>query len=162
MNSKNSIPSHFSKNKGTYVLIILNTEDNTIPIGSLGDIVFSNNYYIYIGSALGPGGLVSRLGRHFRTDKKIHWHIDYFLMGDSSYIVGAGELESDEKIECEIAQKIQSSYAEDELTPVNNFGSSDCSCKTHLFKLKEKDTMKFFKIIKKLGFKIVTKPDRYH
>ncbi|MHA1440967.1 MAG: GIY-YIG nuclease family protein [Candidatus Heimdallarchaeota archaeon] len=162
MNSKHSIPSHFSKKKGTYVLIIFNTEKNTIRIGSLGDIAFSNSYYIYIGSALGPGGLGSRLWRHFRKDKKIHWHIDYFLMAESSKIIGAGELESDEKIECEIAQKIQNSYAEDELIPVKKFGSSDCKCKTHLFKLKEKDTKKFFKIIKKLRFKIVTKPDRYH
>ena len=162
MNSKNSIPSHFSKKKGTYVLIIFNTEENTIRIGSLGNIEFSRGYYIYIGSALGPGGLGPRLRRHFRKDKKIHWHIDYFLISDSSYIIGAGELESEEKIECEIAKSIQNSYAEDELIPVENFGSSDCSCKTHLFKLKEKDTMKFFKVIKKLGFKIVTKPDRYH
>ena len=48
------------------------------------------------------------------------------------------------------------------LIPITNFGSSDCKCKSHLFKIKERGSMKFFKVLKKLGFKIVTKPDRYH
>ena len=163
MNNKHSIPSHFSKKKGIYVLLILNTKENTIRIGSLGDITFeSSSYHIYVGSAQGPGGLRTRLQRHFRKDKKIHWHIDYFLMSDSSSITGVGVLETEEKIECEMAQRIQVSYGIDELIPVENFGSSDCKCKSHLFKMKDNHTLRFFNIIKELGFKIVTRPDRRH
>jgi len=34
-------------------------------------------YYIYIGSAFGPGGVRARMLRHLRADKPKHWHIDY-------------------------------------------------------------------------------------
>lgn len=32
--------------------------------------------YVYAGSARGAGGIAARLGRHFRRDKTVHWHID--------------------------------------------------------------------------------------
>jgi Uri superfamily endonuclease len=32
--------------------------------------------YFYCGSANGPGGLRSRLARHMRHGKSLHWHID--------------------------------------------------------------------------------------
>ncbi len=32
--------------------------------------------YFYCGSANGPGGLRSRLARHMRRGKSVHWHID--------------------------------------------------------------------------------------
>lgn len=32
--------------------------------------------YVYAGSARGAGGIAARLGRHFRRDKAVHWHID--------------------------------------------------------------------------------------
>lgn len=32
--------------------------------------------YAYAGSAHGPGGIRARLSRHFRRDKKLHWHVD--------------------------------------------------------------------------------------
>lgn len=33
-------------------------------------------WYVYSGSAKGPGGLRSRLRHHFRKTKKSHWHVD--------------------------------------------------------------------------------------
>ncbi len=40
-------------------------------------ISLRQGYYIYVGSAFGPGGVNARVSRHFRNTKKLHWHIDY-------------------------------------------------------------------------------------
>ena len=60
-----------SNNKGTYLLFLEIKEDVKIEIGSLGKQTFPKSNYIYVGSALGPGGLEKRLDRHKRKVKKI-------------------------------------------------------------------------------------------
>ncbi len=114
--------------KGTYVLIIENHADIEVEIGKIGRIEFKKGFYAYVGSAL--SGLERRIERHLRNpgdNKRLHWHIDYFLMGPTvevKEVVFAAEM--DARKECEIASKIDSEYIE-------NFGCSDCSCKSHLF-----------------------------
>ena len=34
-------------------------------------------YYVYLGSALGPGGLRARIAHHQKPSLRPHWHIDY-------------------------------------------------------------------------------------
>ena len=34
-------------------------------------------YYVYLGSALGPGGLRARITHHQKLSPRPHWHIDY-------------------------------------------------------------------------------------
>lgn len=57
---------------GTYCLIIEIKEKSTIKVGALGIIKFEKGYYIYVGSAM--NSLVSRIKRHMKDDKKLHWH----------------------------------------------------------------------------------------
>jgi Uri superfamily endonuclease len=64
--------------KGSYIILIELKQDAKIRIGKIGDIFFKKGHYLYIGSAL--NGLELRITRHFRDDKKIHWHIDYLLI----------------------------------------------------------------------------------
>jgi sugar fermentation stimulation protein A len=99
-------------------------EERAIDTGSLRDVHFSRGYYAYVGSAL--GGLKSRLSRHFRSDKKLHWHIDYLLQKASIIDVIIGETES--KVECALAQALSSQF-----DSIRGFGSSDCHCRSHLF-----------------------------
>ncbi len=61
--------------RGVYLLIIEIQKPLTIVIGNTR-YKLEPGYYIYVGSAWGPGGLRSRIARHIRKDKKIHWHID--------------------------------------------------------------------------------------
>ena len=61
--------------KGSYVLVLQNDTDFSKQIGSLGDIFFRKGYYVYIGSAM--NGLDARIMRHYRSKKKVHWHLDY-------------------------------------------------------------------------------------
>lgn len=48
--------------KGVYCLVFHNPAC-TVRIGALGEIAFRKGWHIYVGSALGSGGL-KRLGRH--------------------------------------------------------------------------------------------------
>lgn len=105
--------------KGSYSLII--EPPREAEIGALGVKEFEADIVVYNGSAFGPGGL-KRVLRHFSSDKKIYWHIDYLLK--------EGELKKaiifpEADLECKISEKMS--------RPVEGFGSSDCSCDSHLF-----------------------------
>lgn len=95
-------------------------------IGSLGFVEFLPGTYVYVGSAMNSLG--ARIKRHLGKDKKIFWHIDYFLDSDGVKIEKVLYKESNKKQECEIARSIKGN-------PVKNFGSSDCDCKSHLFRV---------------------------
>ena len=116
--------AHILSMKGTYLLVIMLPKGTSIPIGKLGSIHFKKGWYGYIGSAL--NGLDQRIQRHLRKQKKMHWHIDYLLL--YSKIVQAFYKESNRKEECRIAQVFQRKF-----TSIEDFGCSDCRCKSHLF-----------------------------
>jgi len=125
--------------KGSYILIIEIPKEMGIQVGKLGLIEFKPGFYAYVGSAM--NGLESRLGRHLRTEKKKFWHIDYLL--EKAEIFGVIIMESDKKIECEIAQNLAR-----EFRSVKKFGSSDCNCSGHLFHLGSEVPSHLAKVIK--------------
>ena len=110
--------------KGSYVLLIKLPEKQTIRIGSLNAVKFPRGYYAYVGSAM--NGFESRLSRHLRSNKKIHWHIDYLLQKAS--VSGMVLCETEERAECTIAQALSHQF-----DSIPGFGSSDCKCQSHLF-----------------------------
>lgn len=112
--------------KGTYCLILMLHKDKQITIGKLGKIQFPKGIYIYVGSAL--ANMEKRIERHLRQDKKMHWHIDYFLR--HACIEDIAKIESPDRIECSLAHLI--SYLPYSRS-IPRFGSSDCSCPSHLF-----------------------------
>jgi Uri superfamily endonuclease len=113
--------------KGTYVLIIENHADTEAEIGKIGCIRFNRGFYAYVGSAL--SGLEQRIGRHLRDrNKKLHWHIDYFLANPMVEIKEVLCAETKERRECEIAANMGM-----HLDSIAHFGCTDCSCKSHLF-----------------------------
>jgi sugar fermentation stimulation protein A len=63
--------------RGCYLLVLNNTRTFSKRIGALGEREFKKGYYVYAGSAL--KGLNSRIKRHMRKNKKIHWHLDYIF-----------------------------------------------------------------------------------
>lgn len=116
--------------KGTYCLLIHLKQDSKITIGKLGEKNFQKGYYIYVGSAL--NSLKTRIQRHLRKEKKIHWHIDYLLNNENAEIIEVIYTISDIKWECKIAATIAETGIE-----VVNFGCSDCKCNSHLLYFKE-------------------------
>lgn len=148
--------NQLSTEKGTYLLFIKNQKSQKITIGSLGVINFPSSYFIYVGSALGPGGLKRRLSRHLRSRKKIFWHIDYLLK--KTEIVAVATIALKERLECSISQQISSRLKRPEQFPIQNFGSSDCDCTSHLFCLGDYSLPKIkqnllLPLFRQLGFK---------
>jgi Uri superfamily endonuclease len=115
--------------KGTYCLILYN-RGTTLTVGSLGSVTFPCGWYVYVGSAQGPGGL-SRVSRHIRVASQKSaspkWHIDYLLVHPDVTLNTAVCAESGNRYtECLLATILGGN-------PVAKFGSSDCHCHSHLF-----------------------------
>ena len=111
---------------GTYALVIHSQGKQYLPVGRFGSCYFPSGYYIYSGSAL--GGLNGRLQRHFRGDKRLHWHIDYLLQ--YTKIVGVWYSISEVRLECNwngIVAGLPGGVPH-----IPGFGSSDCRCRIHL------------------------------
>lgn len=120
--------------KGSYILVIFLEEEKSIRIGSLGKCKFPKGYYLYVGSAMGNSGsssLINRVKRHLlnKNEKKLYWHVDYFLADTHSYIKKVYLIPSNKPLECILAQELMVKC--DNL--IKNFGSSDCNCISHLF-----------------------------
>lgn len=121
---------------GTYALILELGESRTLEIGRLGAFYFPAGFYVYLGSARGPGGLRGRLRRHLRGDGKCHWHIDYLaaLAVVRGYVVLVFELERAgfRPTECAWSQALIA--APTAAIPAPRFGASDCKsgCPAHL------------------------------
>ncbi len=63
--------------KGTYILVISVERGTCFKPGSLPRVRLPPGCYVYVGSAMGPGGFEKRVFRHLRKRKKARWHIDY-------------------------------------------------------------------------------------
>jgi sugar fermentation stimulation protein A len=114
-----------AKDRGSYLLILNLKRSRKIDVGKLGRVVFRRGFYIYVGSAM--ANLSKRMERHRRLRKRHHWHIDELRVATEFQSVLA--IRSSERIECEVAEAV-SEIAE---WSVPRFGSTDCSCDTHLF-----------------------------
>ncbi len=110
--------------KGSYILLIQLSEEQTITPGRLKATYFPRGDYAYVGSAM--GGFKSRLNRHIKSDKKLHWHIDYLL--EKAVISEIILCETKGRTECAIAQALSCQF-----DSILGFGSSDCKCRSHLF-----------------------------
>jgi Uri superfamily endonuclease len=123
--------------KGIYALIIKLPKSTRIKIGKMGSFLFKEGTYLYVGSALGQGSssLEGRIRRHIKIKKKAFWHIDYFLQSNISRITHIMLATSTTNMECKIVKRIEKNLHAS--IPVEKFGSSDCSCTTHFFKIND-------------------------
>ncbi len=114
--------------KGIYCLVLRSRPCN-IRIGRLGDRQFPDGWLVYVGSALGPGGL-KRVARHIRLarekDRKPRWHIDYLTLSHHVILERVVCAPTARQLECTLAREIGGDS-------VAGFGCSDCSCHSHLF-----------------------------
>jgi len=113
---------------GCYILILHLPRDETIIVGGLGTLTFTRGYYCYAGSAVRH--LSRRIERHLRKRKKFFWHIDYLRDRADSCI--ALPLRTRHTSEHDLARGIGKIGGR----PVPAFGSSDCTCRSHLFAMR--------------------------
>lgn len=119
--------------KGAYALHLRMSSPKIIQVGNLGMFRFTAGDYIYLGSALGPGGLKARLNRHVRGEGQPHWHIDY--LRENAVMIGFCYLETELRQECLWSQTLAS--LPEASIPAPRFGASDCEsggvkCPAHL------------------------------
>jgi sugar fermentation stimulation protein A len=117
-----------AKDRGSYLLILKLREGKSITVGKMGNIAFPPGYYIYVGSAM--ANLTARMERHRRLRKNHHWHIDYFRQ--EAEFEAALPVRASVSLECPMAEAM-GKIAD---WSISGFGSSDCSCPTHLFGMK--------------------------
>ncbi len=113
---------------GTYALLLALPHASTLDIGQLGRFSFPAGWYVYLGSARGPGGLRGRLSHHARPAAHPHWHIDYFRR--EAQLIGVLWQTGTAHLECRWARVIASAL--DCEYPAPRLGASDCACVTHL------------------------------
>lgn len=118
---------------GTYALLLRSAVSAKIPIGRWGALGLEPGYYIYVGSAFGPGGVRARVLRHFSEAKKTHWHIDYLREATEAVCVWCSY--ERERLEHTWAQAIERMSG---VACIKGFGCSDCDCAGHLFAMPAK------------------------
>jgi Uri superfamily endonuclease len=120
---------------GVYVLVVFLPNPVEVNAKSFGHLFLEAGHYLYCGSA--QAGLLPRLARHMRPDKKRHWHID--SLTNEGEVIGALTLDGPKTTECLLAQILSGLPG---VTPVGRgFGSSDCRCPTHLFRVDSDESL---------------------
>jgi Uri superfamily endonuclease len=126
---------------GTYALILTSSSDRLIEIGKLGQLLLQPGYYVYAGSAFGPGGIKARIAHHARISQRPHWHIDYLrsvlLLDEVWYSYDS------ERHEHRWADTF--SRSKGATLPIAGFGASDCRCKSHLYLIRSKPSVRRFR-----------------
>ncbi len=112
---------------GTYVLILQSCRTGKAQIGRWQEITLHPGFYLYVGSAFGPGGVRARVSRHYRTTKQYHWHIDYLR----EFLIPIGTWYSHEttRLEHQWARILLDMGG---TSPIQGFGCTDCICSSHL------------------------------
>jgi len=126
--------------RGTYALLLAAAQQVVIPVGRFGRLDVRPGIYIYVGSALGPGGLAARIARHARDEKKFRWHIDHLRavtrLEEVWCVVGKT------RQECLWAKTLARMKRAE--IPMEGFGASDCTCRCHLFYFPTRPSLRQF------------------
>ena len=137
---------------GTYVLVLSSRSTDLIQIGRLGALQLQSGFYVYVGSALGPGGVRARLTHHLKLSRRPHWHVDYLRahtrVEDIWYRLDG------QRLEHFWAERI--SLAEGASVPLVGFGSTDCGCECHLFFFQQRPSSERFRQMLGTGIRTVS------
>jgi Uri superfamily endonuclease len=135
------LPESLPRDPGSYLLILRSHSEQNLPVGKAGNMHVMPGFYLYTGSAFGPGGLRARAGRHLRGGSNVRWHIDYLRQVTEAWAVwfytGSDRMEHQWANSLERLPQLSS--------PMKNIGSSDCACATHLFFSQTAPSLKHFK-----------------
>jgi len=123
---------------GTYAIIMRAQDRQQLQIGRLGGVQLSKGWYVYVGSAFGPGGLAARVSRHLRCHKTRHWHIDHLIWATTVREVWYSQRQRD--LEHCWAQAALDQPAAQNL--LRGFGASDCQCLSHLVRFPTREAVK--------------------
>jgi Uri superfamily endonuclease len=129
--------------RGAYFLVIYLPKESEITTKGRR-FCLRGGYYVYVGSAM--NSLEKRVARHFRRDKKLHWHIDFLLK--EGELLRAYMIPSEERLEESLSVEV-SKYGE----PVKDFGAGDVRVETNLYRFDEEPDVILIGILRGLGLK---------
>ena len=112
---------------GTYALIFKLEKPVACMVGSLGEVSLKLGFYVYVGSAFGPGGVKSRTDHHRKLTQRPHWHLDYLRPQMELLEIWA----SYDAARREHLWALSLAEMRGASLPVHGFGSTDCSCPSH-------------------------------
>ncbi len=111
---------------GGYLLLVRLSAPLPLKVAKLS-ATLPAGWYVYAGSARGPGGIRARAGRHLRRGKRPHWHVDHLTEAAADlwvFAVPGGR-------ECDLVRALLRQPAFE--VALARFGSSDCfRCASHL------------------------------
>ncbi len=122
------------KPAGSYLLVMACDGSKEIEVGKLGRVILERGFYLYAGS--GMNNLFKRIERHRSRQKAKRWHIDYL----KEHVMVKTDIPIVEPVssECRLAGFLKRIGG----APVSGFGSSDCSCRSHLFYFRDNPSLR--------------------
>ena len=127
--------------KGTYIIVTEARRAFACQIGKLGKLSGRKGYYLYVGSALGSGGIRSRVNHHLRISKKPRWHLDYLRPFVTPLNIWY----------CHSLYRYEHQWASalaalpNVVIPLAKFGATDCQCIAHLYYFKRAPDIQVFR-----------------
>ena len=112
---------------GTYILVLDAAATTTLSVGQQGEMAIEPGWYLYVGSAFGPGGVRARVRRHARS-QATHWHIDY--LRPVTTLRAVWYTHDAARRECDWASVLAARPGVD--IPLEGVGATDCACAAHL------------------------------
>ena len=116
---------------GTYVVALAPMVAGPVQIGRLGTLVLDRGVLLYVGSALGPGGVAARCGHHLRVARRPRWHLDW--LRPHVRVLGIWVVYGGERREHGWARALAGLPGAG--IPLPRFGASDCRCAAHLIQV---------------------------
>jgi len=128
---------------GTYILLFRVRKESALRVGKLGRFTLPNGFFMYVGSAMGRGGISGRLKHHLSRSEVLHWHVDY--LSKVAHLEEIWYQESQARQEHHWATVLSTLGR----IPIAGFGSSDCGCKAHLFSFLRRPRIHIFQKVLK-------------
>jgi Uri superfamily endonuclease len=140
---------------GTYLLLLECKQATDLVVGRLGNMKTEPGYYVYVGSAFGPGGIQARVNHHRQLARRPHWHVDY--LRSAAQLIEAWCVHG---VRCEHEWAQALLQLEAAAVPLAGFGSSDCDCRSHAFYLRHKPARRALEGVLKSQLNPVPVPGR--
>jgi Uri superfamily endonuclease len=123
------VRSTITAQPGTYALVLACRSARPLRIGRLGAVELQPGFYVYVGSAFGPGGLAARLQHHQGIAARPHWHVDYLRAAcELMEVWHTTDTAHREHLWAKTVGALSGARV-----PLPGFGSSDCDCVAHLY-----------------------------
>lgn len=135
------MPLNIARSRGTYALVFVCTQPFRTLVGRLGAVTVDAGYWVYVGSAFGPGGLSSRLRHHLTPSRRPHWHLDYIKNG----LHALAAWTTTDRVKREHLWVAVLAEMQGASRPIAGFGAADCGCASHLIHMPRRPSWATFR-----------------